>query len=79
MEALGSQVHVITEPDAKSGFLGAWKAQYRTTAPAIARRFPRLDVLFIGAGTTGTLMGCSRWFRSGTGRFGWSRSTASGR
>jgi N-(2-amino-2-carboxyethyl)-L-glutamate synthase len=89
MEALGSQVHIVTEPDAKSGFLGArlkyvralcasddryvwldqytnpgnWKAHYRTTAPAIARQFPRLDVLFIGAGTTGTLMGCSRWFR----------------
>jgi N-(2-amino-2-carboxyethyl)-L-glutamate synthase len=88
MEALGSQVHIITEPDAKSGFLGArlkylhalcasddryvwrdqytnpgnWKAHYRTTAPAIARQFPRLDVLFIGAGTTGTLMGCARWF-----------------
>jgi 2,3-diaminopropionate biosynthesis protein SbnA len=90
MEALGSQVHIITEPDAKSGFLGArlkylralcasddryvwldqytnpgnWKAHYRTTAPAIARQFPRLDVLFIGAGTTGTLMGCSRYFRN---------------
>jgi N-(2-amino-2-carboxyethyl)-L-glutamate synthase len=89
MEALGSQVHIINEPDAKSGFLGArlkyvralcasddryvwldqytntgnWKAHYRTTAPAIARQFPRLDVLFIGAGTTGTLMGCARWFR----------------
>jgi cysteine synthase A len=89
MEALGSQVHVITEPDAKSGFLGArldylralcasddryvwlnqytnadnWKAHYRTTAPAIARQFPQLDVLFVGAGTTGTLMGCTRYFR----------------
>jgi N-(2-amino-2-carboxyethyl)-L-glutamate synthase len=89
MEALGSQVHVITEPDAKSGYLGArlnylralcasddryvwldqytnpgnWTAHYRTTAPAIARQFPRLDVLFVGAGTTGTLMGCARWFR----------------
>ena len=41
-----------------------WTAHYRTTAPAIARQFPRLDVLFIGAGTTGTLMGCARWFRS---------------
>jgi cysteine synthase A len=40
----------------------AWRAHYRTTAPAIARRFPRLDVLFVGAGTTGTLMGCARWF-----------------
>ena len=67
MEALGSQVHIITEPDPKSGFLGArigyiralcasddryvwlnqytnpgnWMAHYRTTAPAIARQFPR--------------------------------------
>lgn len=40
-----------------------WKAHYRVTAPAIARRFPKLDVLFIGAGTTGTLMGCARYFR----------------
>ena len=89
MEALGSQVHVITEPDANGGLLGArieyvralcasddryvwlnqytnqgnWKAHYRTTAPAIARQFPQLDVLFVGAGTTGTLMGCARYFR----------------
>jgi N-(2-amino-2-carboxyethyl)-L-glutamate synthase len=40
-----------------------WMAHYRRTAPAIARRFPRLDVLFVGAGTTGTLMGCARYFR----------------
>ena len=40
-----------------------WKAHYRTTAPAIARRFPKLDVLFVGAGTTGSLMGCARYFR----------------
>ena len=42
---------------------GNWLAHYRTTAPAIARRFADLDVLFIGAGTTGTLMGCARYFR----------------
>ena len=42
---------------------GNWKAHYRTTAPEIARQFPRLDVLFVGAGTTGTLMGCARYFR----------------
>ncbi|WP_326647586.1 MULTISPECIES: 2,3-diaminopropionate biosynthesis protein SbnA [unclassified Streptomyces] len=89
MEALGSQVHVITEPDPVGGFLGAridhvralcasddryvWlnqytnpsngMAHYRRTAPAIARQFPDLDVLFVGAGTTGTLMGCARYFR----------------
>ncbi|HEU0192610.1 MAG TPA: 2,3-diaminopropionate biosynthesis protein SbnA [Gaiellales bacterium] len=38
-------------------------AHYRTTAPAIAQRFPDLDVLFIGAGTCGTLMGCARYMR----------------
>ncbi|WP_328692111.1 2,3-diaminopropionate biosynthesis protein SbnA [Streptomyces caniferus] len=42
---------------------GNWQAHYRRTAPAIARWFPHLDVLFIGAGTTGTLMGCARYFR----------------
>ncbi|OEJ23983.1 2,3-diaminopropionate biosynthesis protein SbnA [Streptomyces agglomeratus] len=39
-----------------------WKAHYRTTAPEIARAFPDVDVVFIGAGTTGTLMGCARYF-----------------
>jgi cysteine synthase A len=89
MEALGSQVHIIAEPDAVGGFLGAridyvrricvsddryvwlnqytnpgnWRAHSRRTAPAIASHFPRLDVLFVGAGTTGTLMGCARYFR----------------
>lgn len=88
MEAFGSQVHIIVEPDAQSGFLGAriahvralcasddryvwlnqyanpgnWKAHYHRTAPAIAAAFPGLDVLFVGAGTTGTLMGCARYF-----------------
>jgi cysteine synthase A len=90
MEALGAQVHVITEPHPTRGFLGArldhvrhlcatddryywfdqytnpgnWQAHFRRTAPAIAADFPDLDVLFVGAGTGGTLMGCARWFRS---------------
>ena len=38
-------------------------AHFRVTAPAIAREFPDLDVLFVGAGTSGTLMGCARWMR----------------
>jgi 2,3-diaminopropionate biosynthesis protein SbnA len=42
---------------------GNWRAHYRTTASEIAHHFPRLDVLFVGAGTTGTLMGCARYFR----------------
>jgi len=40
-----------------------WRAHYRGTAPAIAEQFPDLEVLFVGAGTTGTLMGCARYFR----------------
>jgi 2,3-diaminopropionate biosynthesis protein SbnA len=40
-----------------------WMAHYRGTAPAIDRAFPELEVLFVGAGTTGTLMGCARYFR----------------
>ncbi|SEG04140.1 cysteine synthase A [Thermomonospora echinospora] len=40
-----------------------WMAHYRGTAPAIDRQFPDLEVLFVGAGTTGTLMGCARYFR----------------
>jgi N-(2-amino-2-carboxyethyl)-L-glutamate synthase len=89
MEALGSDVHVVTTPDPERGLLGArldfihalcaadrryvwlnqyanpnnWKAHYTRTAPAIVRQFPRLDVLFVGAGTTGTLMGCARYLR----------------
>jgi 2,3-diaminopropionate biosynthesis protein SbnA len=39
------------------------RAHYRTTAPAIAQQFPDLDVLFVGAGTCGTLMGCARYMR----------------
>jgi 2,3-diaminopropionate biosynthesis protein SbnA len=42
---------------------GNWRGHYRTTGPEIAKAFPDLDVLFVGAGTTGTLMGCARYFR----------------
>ncbi|WP_424570724.1 pyridoxal-phosphate dependent enzyme [Streptomyces sp. CH-036] len=72
MEALGSQVHMVSGTESNGGFLGARldyvrdlcaTEHYRTTAPAIARFFPDLDVLFVGAGTTGTLMGCARYFR----------------
>jgi 2,3-diaminopropionate biosynthesis protein SbnA len=40
-----------------------WAAHHRITGPAIAAHVPELDVLFVGAGTTGTLMGCARYFR----------------
>ncbi|MFP5069517.1 2,3-diaminopropionate biosynthesis protein SbnA [Pseudonocardia nantongensis] len=41
----------------------AWKAHYATTGPAIAAEFPEVDVVFVGAGTCGTLMGVARYFR----------------
>ncbi|MFD9698238.1 2,3-diaminopropionate biosynthesis protein SbnA [Lentzea sp. NPDC059081] len=89
MEAFGSEVHVISEPDSSGAYLGSriahvralcrdnpgfvwlnqyanpcnWMGHYRSTAPEIAKEFPDLDVLFVGAGTTGTLMGCARYFR----------------
>jgi 2,3-diaminopropionate biosynthesis protein SbnA len=40
---------------------GNWGAHHRTTGREILRSFPDLDVLFVGAGTTGTLMGCARY------------------
>jgi N-(2-amino-2-carboxyethyl)-L-glutamate synthase len=38
-------------------------AHYLTTAPSIFESFPDLDYLFVGAGTTGTLMGCAEYIR----------------
>jgi N-(2-amino-2-carboxyethyl)-L-glutamate synthase len=43
-----------------------WGAHYRRTAPSILREVPDVDVLFVGAGTTGTLMGCARFMRDAT-------------
>ncbi len=37
-------------------------SHYRFTAKEIHSAFPHLDFLFIGAGTTGTLVGCARYF-----------------
>ncbi|MBC3192716.1 2,3-diaminopropionate biosynthesis protein SbnA [Pseudonocardia sp. C8] len=41
-----------------------WGSHVASTGPEIESAFPELDVLFVGAGTTGTLMGCARYFRS---------------
>lgn len=38
-------------------------AHYSTTAKEIFERFQNLDYLFIGAGTTGTLVGCAKFFK----------------
>ncbi len=37
-------------------------AHYQATAKSIAHKFPHVDYLFVGAGTTGTLMGCKNYF-----------------
>lgn len=42
---------------------GNWRAHYASTAPQILKQFPDLGLLFVGAGTTGTLMGCARFIR----------------
>lgn len=39
------------------------EAHYLRTAPAILRQFPQPDYVFVGAGTTGTLGGVSRYLR----------------
>lgn len=36
---------------------------HRTTGPETAKAFPLLDVVLIGSGTTGTLVGCANHFR----------------
>jgi 2,3-diaminopropionate biosynthesis protein SbnA len=90
MEALGAQVHVVSDATGPDGLLGTriryvremcagndnyvwlnqyaseanWMAHFLTTAPAVANQFAELDVLFVGAGTTGTLMGCARYFKA---------------
>ncbi len=40
-----------------------WGAHYRVSGPEILSSFPDLQVLFVGAGTAGTLMGCARYLR----------------
>lgn len=39
-------------------------AHYLTTAKEIDDNFPKIDYIFIGAGTTGTLMGCAQYFKN---------------
>ena len=38
-------------------------AHYQTTAKEILKEVGQVDYLFIGSGTTGTLMGCAKYFR----------------
>ncbi|GAB2814904.1 2,3-diaminopropionate biosynthesis protein SbnA [Streptomyces chlorus] len=40
-----------------------WLVHYEETAKGILKHFPDLDILFVGVGTSGTAMGCVRYFR----------------
>ncbi|MFR9752371.1 2,3-diaminopropionate biosynthesis protein SbnA [Nocardia sp. 004] len=69
---LASRIRVVQDLCASDGRMvwlnqyankSNWQAHYRTTGPSIAENFPDLDMLFVGAGTTGTLMGCARYLR----------------
>lgn len=69
---LGTRIAYINEQIAQDSKY-CWLNQYAnpenprshttTTARSIANAFPHIDYLFIGAGTTGTLMGCVQYFR----------------
>lgn len=69
---LGSRIAYIKQKTAEDPRY-VWLNQYenpanpqvhaRTTARQIVRKFGHVDYLFVGAGTTGTLMGCIRYFR----------------
>ncbi|GAA2489775.1 2,3-diaminopropionate biosynthesis protein SbnA [Streptomyces thermolineatus] len=39
------------------------RVHYERTASAVLEELPEVDQLFVGAGTTGTLMGCAEYFR----------------
>jgi N-(2-amino-2-carboxyethyl)-L-glutamate synthase len=39
------------------------RAHQKRTAPAVLRNVPDVDVLMVGAGTTGTLLGCMQYMR----------------
>lgn len=57
---LDADPHLVwTNQYANPANAGAHEA---VTAPEIHRAFPDLDYLFVGAGTTGTLVGCARYF-----------------
>lgn len=69
---LGSRIDLIKRMCAEDGRyiwvnqyanISNWRAHYLMTAPEILDSFPGVDYLFIGAGTTGTAMGCARYFR----------------
>ena len=68
---LGARIRFVERMRRERGYVwlnqyanpGNAMAHYLTTGPEILKSFPEVEVLFIGAGSTGTLMGCSRYFR----------------
>lgn len=62
-------IHKLLEEDPDCLWLNQYAnqanpaAHFSQTAADIYNEFPNLDYLFIGAGTTGTLMGCATYFR----------------
>src|SRR4051812_15015167 len=68
---LGARIRFVERMRSERGYVwlnqyanpGNAMAHYLTTGPEILKSFPEVEVLFIGAGSTGTLMGCSRYFR----------------
>lgn len=70
---LGARIKLIKEMLKKDSAL-VWVNQYenihnvevhyRTTAPSILAEFDKIDYLFIGSGTTGTLGGVSNYFKN---------------
>lgn len=69
---LGTRIRTINQMLADDPYL-VWTNQYEnlnnpmthylTTAQEIKQEFPKVDYLFIGAGTTGTVMGCGKYFQ----------------
>ncbi|RJP82074.1 MAG: cysteine synthase family protein [Desulfobacteraceae bacterium] len=60
METYGDQYYMPNQFDNDAN----WEAHYYTTAPEIIRDTDgNVDLFVAGMGTTGTLMGCSRYFR----------------
>ncbi len=60
METMGDKYFMPNQFDNAAN----WRAHYETTAPEIVRDTKgEADLFVAGMGTTGTLMGCSRYFR----------------
>jgi S-sulfo-L-cysteine synthase (O-acetyl-L-serine-dependent) len=60
MEKYGDQYYMPNQFDNDAN----WESHYQTTAPEIIRDMDgNVDLFVAGMGTTGTLMGCSRYFR----------------